>query len=109
MHNFSTEQFIQCQVDLNEWDSLQSVPLECQIKVEGTHLILEFVFIGHCLQYGQMIISCGVAAKTKVVCQDVICAASKPHKQPSISPSIQSRLDTPGSLTEKLRTVKSRL
>ena len=51
--------------------------MKCQIKVEGTHLILEFVFIGHCLQYGQMIISCGIAARTKVVCQDVICAATK--------------------------------
>ena len=61
--------------------------------------------IYHC----QMIISCGIAARTKVVCQDVICAATKPHKQPSISPSIQSRLDTPGSPSEKLRTVKSGL
>ena len=29
--------------------------------------------IYHC----QMIISCGIAARTKVVCQDVICAATK--------------------------------
>ena len=83
-----------------------------------THLIsdvgcnlysLDIVYRIHQPLHCQMFISCGIAAKTKVVCQDVICAATKPHKQPSISPSIQSRLDTPGSPTEKLRTVKSGL